>query len=204
MRRRARISILTCVADDPDVATQVGGLPIEIMLEGITKQVLSEGGVPLRGHPGSNISLQHSEKGSYREEHMYAFLDHWLPPLNDARKNATDWRILMMDSYKAHMSLRIRNLCWQRGYLVIFLRGHITGVLQVNDTDLHAPFKRIYESLEIARFSRKLLADPGDIAATRQEVTCGNIASVDPACVIPCLLGWCLCVGPSDVPWLIA
>ena len=64
----------------------------------------------------------------------------------------------------------IRNLCWERGYIVLFHFGHITAVLQVNDTDLHAVFKRIYESLECLRFTRKLIEDPQDISSTRQEV----------------------------------
>ena len=78
---RGRISILTCCADDEDVADQAGGLPIEIMFKGKTNRTLNEAGVPLRAPAVSNISLAYSIKGSYRAEHMVSFLDRPLLPL---------------------------------------------------------------------------------------------------------------------------
>jgi hypothetical protein len=174
---RARISVLTCVASDPDTADQPGGLPIEIMFKGKTVRTLKEHAVDLVVPAESNIALGYSPKGSYREEHMYDFLDRFLPPFDEARRACHDWRMLLMDSYAAHMSDRIRELCWERGYVLLFHRGHITAVTQVNDTDLHMPFKLIYGGLECARFARKLTADPNDIGASRQEVNCGTFVS---------------------------
>ena len=110
--------------------------------------------------------------GHQQRRQRHGVLIRWLPAFDCERKAANDWRILLLDSYRAHMGDDIRNLAWERGYIVLFLFGHITAVLQINDTDLHAAFKRIYENLECVRFTRKLIEDPQDISATRQEVLC--------------------------------
>ena len=78
--------------------------------------------------------------------------------------------VLMLDSYRAHMDPAIRALAWSRGYVVLLHYGCTTGVTQVNDSDLHASFKRIYVSFETDDVIERALVDPGDIACSREQV----------------------------------
>jgi hypothetical protein len=44
----------------------------------------------------------------------------------------------------------VRRCAWLRGYILSIHCGGATSVCQANDTDLHAPFKRLYIELETA------------------------------------------------------
>ena len=81
-----------------------------------------------------------SPRGSYREEHVLAYLERHLEPWSAGRR----WRILLCDAFAAHMGSNVRRLAWQRGYIVILHGGGTTGVTQVNDTDLHQHLRRLY------------------------------------------------------------
>jgi len=90
------------------------------------------------------LSVVTGPKGSYREEHVLAFLERHLLPWTDGRR----WRVMLMDAYGPQMSDNVRRLCWSRGYIVIIHGGGATGVTQVNDTDCHQHLRRDYVALE--------------------------------------------------------
>ena len=56
----------------------------------------------------------------------------------DAMVPGRDWRILMVDDYRAQTTLAVRRAAWHSGYVLI---AH-GGGMQVSDTDLHQPLKR--------------------------------------------------------------
>lgn len=116
------------------------------------------------------MSFQTAEKGSYREEHIVAFLKRWLEPLTPARREAKDIRILYMDVAKSHVAQAVTDLCWDRGYIPLFHYGCTTGVCQINDTDLHGDFERIYLEYEQAAMNSQMLLDPSNIGRTLQQV----------------------------------
>ena len=89
-------------------------------------------------------SFQYAPKGSYREEHVLLFLSMWLPVWTEERAAAKDWRLLYLDAFSAHLTQRIRDLAFERGFIVLYHGGGTTGVCQVNDTDAHAAFERDY------------------------------------------------------------
>ena len=119
---------------------------------------------------GQNISIQWAEKGSYRHEHLLAFLRRWLDPFTPERREAGDWRILMMDCATSHLEASVADICMERGYVVLYHYGCTTGIAQVNDTDLHGRLSQVYISLEEMRFCAQQLVDPGNISRTLQDV----------------------------------
>ena len=163
---RQRVSVLTRVSSWKSSALQVGGPAIEVLFKGKTKRVLAKVKVP----KDVNLSLAFQEKGSYRSADMVAYLSKHLEPWTPERAQKGEWKILMLDSYRAHWSEDIERCCWERGYLVLYHYGNTTGVMQVNDTHLHGPFKRIFLGYEADAFAEQLIHDPGDIGRSRHQV----------------------------------
>jgi hypothetical protein len=116
------------------------------------------------------VSVQWAEKGSYRTPQLLAYLARWLEPWSDARLRASDYRILFLDVARSHIAEEVTEFAWARGYFTLFHYGCTTGVAQVNDTDLHADFQRVYMDFELEAFHNKQLYDPGCIQRTMQEV----------------------------------
>ena len=77
---------------------------------------------------------------------------------------------MYLDAYSAHLTDRVRNLAWERGYAMCYHGGCTTGICQVNDTDLHAAFEREYTACEMVTFFEQNLVDPGNIGRTRQQI----------------------------------
>ena len=93
----------------------------------------------------AGLSVQTSDSGSYRMEHVLNFMDAALrrPVGDDGR-----WRLLFLDCYRAHEGDAILRLAWKHRYVVVIHGGGTTGVCQVNDTHLHAALSREYIELE--------------------------------------------------------
>ena len=136
------------------------------MFKGKTKRCLAGIEVPKT----ANVSVAFQVKGSYRAEDMIFFLEKWLDTWSLTRDQTNDWRLLLLDSYRAHFDPRIQECAWLRGYVILFHYGNTTGVTQVNDIALHAAFKRIYVHYEVEDFVERALVDPGDISRSKQQV----------------------------------
>ena len=61
------------------------------------------------------VSLSWAVKGSYRKEHVMAFLRKWLHPWDELRAHRRDWRILLLDVAKSHVGTDIVELAHSRG-----------------------------------------------------------------------------------------
>ena len=61
----------------------------------------------------------------------------------------------MMDSYAAHLTQKVNDTAWSRGYIALYHYGCTTALAQVNDTHLHAPLSKIYQDLETECFLRR-------------------------------------------------
>lgn len=92
------------------------------------------------------LSVAACESGSYTEdrvlEYMSAVLD---PPAPDR-----DWRILLVDAFSAQTTENVRRLAWHHMCVLCVIGGGCTGIIQVNDTELHQPLKRFYTDFEAA------------------------------------------------------
>ncbi|MCP4241947.1 MAG: hypothetical protein GY772_15435, partial [bacterium] len=69
------------------------------------------------------LSVATGVKGSYRTEHVLAYLTHHLP----LRTPETPWRILMCDMYGPHDDKAVFDLAWSRGFLLVKHGGGTTG-----------------------------------------------------------------------------
>ena len=86
---RERFSLMTSVTSNPAIARRASRPPLHILFRG-TKRVMRGLKVPA----GRNISLAIGPKGSYRLEHVQAFLEWVLPPWTDERERTADWGIV--------------------------------------------------------------------------------------------------------------
>lgn len=115
--------------------------------------------------------MSYSPSGSYRLEHVLAFLQRWLRPWTSERAAAGDWWLLYLDAYAAHLDPSVAEFAWSRGYVVVYHGGCTTGICQVNDTDLHAQLQKIYMDMETESFFQQQLVDPGNIGRSRQQAS---------------------------------
>ena len=118
----------------------------------------------------TNVSVRWAVKGSYREEHLLAFMNQWLKPWTPERQAAQDYRVLMLDVARSHIGEDVLDLAFLRGYVPLFHYGCTTAVAQVNDTDCHGAFQRVYVEFEQAAFARAQLYDPGNISRRPQHL----------------------------------
>ena len=163
---RNRVSLMTSVTSNAEVAKSCSNLPLELLNRARSAKLART----LRAPPGIRMSFAWSEKGSYRNEHILAYLAKWLAPWTEARARTNDWRILMLDVAKSHLGDEVVALAHSRGYVTLYHYGGTTGVAQVNDTHLHADFSRAYMNFEVMAFAAQQVHDPGDIGRTLQAV----------------------------------
>ena len=144
---RKRVTIMTFVSNEERAAKRRRKLPLELLFQSKTAKTKSKVLRNAKLPKDLDMSATVGPKGSYREEHVVAYLERWLQPWSEERQAAGDWRLLYMDAYKAHLTDRIQELCWPRGYVCLYHYGLTTGIAQVNDTDLHGEFSRIFSGV---------------------------------------------------------
>jgi hypothetical protein len=109
---------------------------LEMLMKGGCEilQKLQEGLQELRdsGSLGSlnGVTVATSPSGSYDTNDIVDYLQRALPEWGPGRR----WRILLLDDFSAHKNDRITRLCWDRGYLPVYIGGGCTGALQPLDT----------------------------------------------------------------------
>lgn len=163
---RHRLSLMTFTTNN--LAAFEEGPPLEICfrVEGSGSTILDG----LRLPPGP-FSVRASSSGSYKEEHVYSYLEEHLPPASDARRAANDWRLFYLDIYAGHLSRRIWDLCWSRMYILLYHGGGCTGLTQPNDLWLHLALEKGMEDMEASAFLRHQLLRPDRVPSlSRQEV----------------------------------
>ena len=163
---RERLTLMTMVTSWRQFARSKRRPPIELMFKSKSAKVLAEMELP----KNLNISLQWSYSGSYDQARFLAYLECWLEPWTEARAEQKDYRILYTDVASGHLGKEVSELCWERGYVYLLHYGGTTSILQVNDTTCHGEFEQIYLELEQAAFTKRHLAEPGNISRSRQEV----------------------------------
>ena len=100
------------------------------------------------------MSVTTSEKGSYQQADVLAFLDRHLPKVDEQLSRR--WRIIMAEDYSAHLCPAVFRLCWSRRYVFIPHGGGVTPVAQTPDTDLNHHVKREYTDRETGELLRQM------------------------------------------------
>ena len=166
---RARVSFMTYCSNDP--ARIARGLPVEICfrLDGPGTTVL-----PQLVLPRGPYSVRCSDSGSYREEHVYAYLELALEPATEERRAARDWRLFYLDIYAGHLSYRLWALCWSRMYVLLYHGGGCTGLMQANDVWLHATLEQVLGDIEGLEYTRQALLRPGRVPTMSRQFLVNN------------------------------
>ena len=168
---RKRITLMTMTTNDDRMTSDPSRMPIEVMFKGSSPKTLrAEDGQPLRLPDDLDCSLTYSVKGSYRHEHLMDYMRRWLEEWTEERAASNDYRILLLDVARSHVDEGIGIFAWTRGYLTLYHYVGITGVLQVNDTDLHGPFQRLYLEMEERCFIARQRIKNWCIHRSRQDV----------------------------------
>ena len=163
---RERLSFMTYCSNNLERIRR--GLPLEtcFKVQSTGERILADLTVPSR-----LFSVRVSDSGSYREEHVYLYLELHLEPATEDRRRRNDWRLFYLDIYSGHLSLRIWQICWDRMYILQFHGGGLTGMTQVNDLWLHHTMELEIGKLEAFAYLRKGLVRPGKVPTlTRQEI----------------------------------
>ncbi len=110
------------------------------------------------------LAVAGSPSGSYSEAEVLDYMERHLEPMHPGR----DWRILLVDSYKAQLTDPVRHLAWHHGYVLVVHGGGATGVVQPNDTDLHGELKAQYCALEMAELLEQQRLRPRSMPHVRK------------------------------------
>ena len=147
------------------------------------------GGARVRAHlrvpPG--VLLQFQEKGSYRLEDVLEYLD-WildrsrLAPSEDKdasemakassqAKDALPGRrvVYMLDWFAPHLDARVDDLVHSVGHAVLRIGGHLTGLVQVEDTHCHASMAAAYRRREMQEAHEQLRIRPDQLPSTSRQ-----------------------------------
>ena len=146
---RERSTVMTIVSSANSIKTPA----VEFVFKGTGKRA--------KVSPPGKISVQWAEKGSYRLEHVLAFIEK-LPTIPTAF--TPEKRIIFnLDDYSAHLPKEVEDALHKKGYFFIVIGGGITGDVQVNDTSYHQSVKSAYRDLEMELMLDLLKTDPTKI-----------------------------------------
>ena len=163
---RERVTLMTTTTSNPAAASSYCSMPLELLCKAKSPRRIRDLVLPR----GMRMSFAWAQKGSYRNEHILAWMARYLEPWTESRAAALDWRILLLDVAPSHIGPEVVAAAHASGYVCLYHYGCTTGVAQVNDTDLHQELSRLYIYLEQAAFSNQQLVDPGDLSRRLQDV----------------------------------
>ena len=109
-------------------------------------------------NPPDKVTIQWTEKGSYRLENALKYVES-LPsiPVNFAPEKRC---IFTLDDYSAHLAPEVEEAFRKKGYFLIVIGGGITGDIQVNDTSYHRQAKAAHRNHEMKLMLEMLEKDP--------------------------------------------
>ena len=74
-----------------------------------------------------------------------------------------NYAMYILDDNSVHLLPEIRQALLKKGYVLVGIGGGITGDVQINDTDMHAPLKSKYRELEAELMIEQLQSNPNKI-----------------------------------------
>ena len=190
---RERLSFMTYCSNNEDRIER--GLPLVtcFKLQGTGERVLDQ--IVL---PEGPFSVRVSDSGSYREEHVFCYLEQYLEPATPERREKQDWRLFYLDIYAGHLSFRIWEICWMRMYVLLYHGGGVTGLTQVNDLWLHWMMEVILGEMETIDVDAHMALRPGKIyTPTRQSIINNACAMWKPEVEHRRSIQWTLRTGAS-------
>ena len=118
-------------------------------------------------NPPEGVKFYWAPKGSYRLEQMLKTISN-LPDRYNIF-TAKNYCIYVLDDYSVHCMPEIKESLLKRGYIYVGIGGGITGDIQINDTDAHAPLKKKYREEEMELMLQQLRHDKSKIPSPSRE-----------------------------------
>jgi hypothetical protein len=97
----------------------------------------------------AGITVQWTDKGSYRTENVVHFIQHNLRH-GEPITAKTPWRMLLLDKFSGHLAPEVRAAALAKKYVLLIVPGGLTPDVQVADTHLNKPLKAKYKEYEDA------------------------------------------------------
>ncbi|MCP4242166.1 MAG: hypothetical protein GY772_16545 [bacterium] len=122
-------------------------------------------------HVPAGVLLQFQEKGSYRLRDVLEYLE-WILDRSRAGKEASSQGrrvVYVMDWFSAHLDESIDRLVHEAGHAVLRIGGHLTGLVQVEDTHAHGPYSRHYKQRETEDAMDQLRLHPDRLPSTSRQ-----------------------------------
>ena len=167
-----------CTAVLSEASAPAESVPLLVLFkggEGILKALEAYQATTAELHSSQiNLKVAVSNSGSMRIEHILDYLDFAL----QRRSGDNQWKVLLCDAYRAHIADSISRLAWKHRYIVVYIGGGATGVVQTNDTHLHGPLQQDYMALEQASMFEQMEADPAGCPVRTREQCLDDLARI--------------------------
>ena len=151
---RERITAFTQVSSDPNAVVRP-----EFVFKGK--------GTRTKLNSPEGIKYQWVPKRLYRLEQMLGTISN----LSNCHHISTmkNYCIYALDDYSVHIMHEMKEALLKRGYFYVGIGGGLTGDIQINDTNIHAPLKREYRKLEQKLVINQSQSDPKKIPQPTQD-----------------------------------
>ena len=126
------------------------------------------------------VLLQFQEKGSYRLPDVLAYIldfgslanrpSRGFEPRQGYAAPKPGKRIIyLLDWFSPHLDPQVDTLIHSAGHAVLRIGGHLTGLVQVEDTHAHGPMTRAYKKLETLEAFEQLELRPDRLPSTSRQ-----------------------------------
>ena len=117
------------------------------------------------------VLLQFQERGSYRLEDCLEYLQ-WILDRSRAVGAASQENrrvVYMCDWFAPHLDESLDDLVHAAGHAILRIGGHLTGLVQVEDTHAHAPMTAHYKRREMEESFDQLMVRPDRLPSTSRQ-----------------------------------
>lgn len=125
------------------------------------------------------VLLQFQVKGSYRLQDVSDYLewiidrsriaDHGDMPAS-SQAPASNHRVLyLLDWFRPHLDPSLDDLVHDHGHAILRIGGHLTGLVQVEDTHAHGPYTKAYKKRETEDAHAQLVFNPRKMPSTSKQ-----------------------------------
>ena len=77
--------------------------------------------------------------------------------------------LYLLDWFAPHQSQKLKDLVAEAGHAILLIGGHLTGLVQVEDTHLHGPMTMYYKRRETASAMQQLRIRPDKLPSTSRQ-----------------------------------
>ena len=77
--------------------------------------------------------------------------------------------LYLLDWFAPHQSQKLKDIVAEAGHAILLIGGHLTGLVQVEDTHLHGPMTMFYKRRETRSAQQQLRIRPDKLPSTSRQ-----------------------------------